>query len=194
MEIFFITTNKHKVKEAAEALKEFGISVKQHNASYPEDKEGTIHDLVRKAVKPLAEQHKKPVVIEDTGLFFEAYKDFPGLFPKFIFNSIGYEGIFHLLEGKSRKAFFLTIVGYCEPGKEPVLFEGRMHGRIDTEVHNIDKDSMPYDRIFIRDGYDVTVSDLSLAEKTKFSQRAEAFRRLGRFLRLTYSQSTCVAP
>tara|TARA_Y100000310_G_scaffold345746_1_gene469159 strand:+ start:6189 stop:6758 length:570 start_codon:yes stop_codon:yes gene_type:complete len=180
--ITFITTNKHKVLEAKAVLKEFDIKVEHLKVDYPEDKEGTIHDVVIKAIQPLANKLKKPVVIEDTGLFFEAFVHFPGLYPKYIFESLGYKGILKLLKNENNKAFFLTVVGYCEPNKEPELFEGKMPGIITDKVFNLDKDAMPYDRIFIPNGYKDTISHMPMDLKNSFSQRAQAFRKLGKFL------------
>ena len=182
MNITLITTNQNKVDEVTEIMKEFSIGVDHTNIDYPEDKEGTIQELVTKAVKPLAEKLNKPVVIEDTGLFFEAYKDFPGLFPKIIYKSIGFKGIQKLLEGESRKAYFLVVVGYCEPGKEPVLFEAKMNGSIKEDVFEALEPIFPYDTLFIPEGHDIPICEMSMELKNSFSHRGEAFRALGEYL------------
>lgn len=182
LKILFITTNKHKFQEVRDILAEFDIEVEHELMKYPEDNEDDMEEVSKKAAKLLAEKFGKPVVLEDTGLFFEAYNDFPGAQPKFIFNAIGYDGIFRLLKDKNRNAYFKTVAGYCEPGEEPVLFEGIMRGRITEKVFNEDRDSMPYDRVFIPDGYNVTISDMDMETKNSFSQRAQAFKKFGRFL------------
>lgn len=181
--IYFITTNNHKFMEVKDALKEYPIELEHINLEYEENHDSSMEEIAKKASKKLADELKKSVILEDTGLFFEAYPNFPGALPKFVFNTLGYKGIFKLLEGESRKAYFKTVAGYCEPGKEPVLFEGEMHGQITKEVHNINKDAMPYDRIFIPEGKTKTISDMSLSEKTAFSQRAKAFRKFGEFIK-----------
>ena len=130
----------------------------------------------------MAKKTGKAVALEDTGLFFEAYPDFPGAMPKFIFEKIGYDGIMRLLKDKNRNAYFKTVAAYCEPGHEPILFEGVMRGKITERVYNEDKDAMSYDRIFIPEGYDVTISDMEMETKNSFSQRAQAFKKLARFL------------
>jgi len=122
--------------------------------------------------------------LEDTGLFFEAYNNFPGVLPKFVMNSIGFKGIFKLLEGESRKAYFKTVAGFCEPGKEPVLFEGIMKGEIIKETpQDMDDCYMPYDKIFIEENQSKTNSEMSLEEKNSFSQRAQAFKKFGEFMK-----------
>lgn len=182
MKLIFITTNSHKFIEAKEILAEFDIEAEQKNFDYEENHDEDCEEIVRSAAKKLAKTIDAPFVIEDTGIFFEAYNNFPGALPKFVFNAIGYKGIFKLLEGESRKAYLKSIVGYCEPNCEPIIFEGIRKGSITDKVYNEDKDRMPYERIFIPDGMNVTVSDLSLEQKNAISHRAEAFRKLGEYL------------
>lgn len=182
MKILFVTTNKHKFKEASAVLQNFSVELEQLDQEYEENHDSSLEEIVRSAAKKLADELNQPVVIEDTGLFFEAYNNFPGALPKFVFNSLGYEGILKLLEGKNRNASFKTIVGFCRPEQESVLFEGIMKGKIILEVKNIDKDVMPYDRFFVPEGKDKTVSEMTLEEKNKLSQRAKAFEEFGKYI------------
>ncbi|MDP7457338.1 MAG: non-canonical purine NTP pyrophosphatase [Candidatus Woesearchaeota archaeon] len=183
MKINLVTTNPKKVEAIRIAMKEFNIEVDHIDMDYPEDKEGTMQDLVKKAVKDLAEQLQKPIVIEDTGLYFEAFDNFPGMFPKFIYQSIGFKGIQKLLDGENRGAYFLIVVGYCEPGKDPVLFEGELKGKILPDIFEAREPKFPYDTIFVPEGYDKTMSDISLEERNKFGHRGKAFRKLGEYLK-----------
>ena len=172
----------HKFKEVQDILKNCSIELEQLNMEYEENHDANIEDIARDAAKKLANELDKPIVLEDTGLFFEAYDGFPGALPKFVYSTLGYKGIFKLLEGEKRDAYFKTAAAYCEPGSEPVLFEGIMKGVITNEVHNLDKDEMPYDRIFIPEKKTKTLSDMNLEEKNSFSQRAEAFRKFGEYI------------
>lgn len=181
--ICFVTTNKHKVKEIGAALKEFGIAVQQKEREYTEDKETDMREIAKKAAKELSRELGEPLIVEDTGLFFNSYNDFPGAQPKFIYKGIGYDGIFRLLDGKDRSAYFKTVIGYCEPGGEPICFEGIMEGIITDKVWEPDIEVMPYDRIFIPKGYDRPIVKMKLDEKNSFSQRGQAARKLGEYLR-----------
>ena len=181
-EIIFITTNKHKVEEISFALKDFDIKVKQLKFEYEENKEDTMEEVSEKAVKFLAKKLKKEIIVEDTGLFFESYNNFPGALPKFVINGIGFDGVFRLLKGKNRKAYFKTVIGYCKPKGTPKLFSGEMHGKITTKVIEGRKKIMPYDHIFIPEGYKKVIAEMSLEEKNSFSQRGKATKKLGKFL------------
>ena len=184
MKIAFITTNKGKFEEVESLFKDYNIALEWVNRKYEEDSDDSIEDTAKKAAKKLANELNKPIILEDTGLFFDAYEGFPGPSPKFVFKTLGYKGIFKLLDGISRKAYFQTFAAYCEPGSEPLLFSGKMKGKIAKKIYNLKKDFdfMPYDRIFVPEGESVTISDMTMEEKNRLSQRSKAFRKLGDYL------------
>jgi XTP/dITP diphosphohydrolase len=182
MKLTFITTNKHKFEEVKDILKDYPIELNWLNTKYDEDHEAGIEETAKKAAKIMAEKMNKPIVLEDTGLFFEAYDGFPGSIPKYAFNTLGYKGLLKLLDGESRKSYFKTVAAYCEPDKEPIIFEGKMNGHFTEKIYNEDRDAMPYDRFFIPDGFQKTISDMTIEEKSAFSQRGKAFKALGEYL------------
>ena len=182
----FLTGNSHKFSEAKEALAKFAeIELKQIIEEKVEIKDDDLDDpiseIAKKAVEISVKKHNVPLAVEDAGLFFTSYPGFPGLNTKWVMRRIGYEGILSLLEGKDRSAFFRTIVAYCEPGAEPLLFEGRIEGSISEKVIGLDIDCMDYDRIFIPKGHTKTFS-LIMEEKKLMSHRKIAFEKLGEYL------------
>ena len=182
MKLLFITTNKHKFQEVADVLKEYNIEIEQKTIDYPEDKDDEMDQVAKKAAKNLAEELGQPVIVEDTGLYFNAYNNFPGAMPKYVINGIGFDGIFRLLKDKDRTAYFKTVIGYCQPGQEPKTFEAELHGTITEEVVDPDADTMPYNHIFIADGQTKATSQLSLKEFNQISHRAKCTRKLGQYL------------
>lgn len=61
-----------------------------------------------------------------------------------------------------------------------------MHGEITKEIFNEQNKEfnfMPYDRIFIPEGKTKTISDMTMEEKNKLSQRSKAFREVAEFLK-----------
>jgi len=185
MVLTLVTTNKHKFEEITDILKPFSIELSWLNRKYDEDNDYAIQEIAKMAAKKLADELKTPIVLEDTGLFLEAYPGFPGPGPKFAINTLGYKGFFKLLQGESPNAYFQTFAAYCEPGKEPLTFEGRMDGYFIDEIRNPNKDMMPYDHFFVPKGYgNKTLSEISMQEKSSISQRGEAFRKLGEYLNI----------
>lgn len=182
MKLNFVTGNIGKYEEIKELMKQRGIIVEHINISKPEIDSLDVKEVAEYSAKKLANELNKTVVVEDTGLYLEAYKNFPGTNSKSVFYGIGFEGFMRLLDGKSRKAFFKIVVSYCKPKKEPVSFEGKINGTITTEVFKGGHDSLPYDQIFIPEGYDKTFSQ-ALELKNKISHRVEAFGKLADYLK-----------
>lgn len=181
MNLNFFTGNLGKYKEAKEILGKRGITLEHINISKPEIDSNDIKEVAEYSAKKLADELDKTVVVEDTGCYLEAYHNFPGTNSKAVFNGIGFDGFMRLLDGKSRKAYFKIVVSYCEPNNEPVSFEGKIKGAITTEVFKRGHDSLPYDQIFIPEGYEKTFSqDPEL--KSRISHRVEAFGKLADYL------------
>ena len=181
-QIIFITTNKHKVEEISAILKECNIKVKQLKIDYAENKEDSMEEVSKKAAKLLSNKLNKPVIVEDTGLFFNAYNNFPGALPKFVIQGIGFDGIFRLLKDKDRGVYCKTVIGYCESGKNPIIFTGKIYGKITNKIIKPRKETMPYNHIFIPDGEKKAIVEMSLNKWNSISQRGKATRKLGKFL------------
>ena len=183
MKIYFVTGNKGKYLEVKEVMKEFGIKVEQIKIDKPEIKSDSIKEIAMDAAEKLAKKVGKTIVCEDTGFFLEAFKNFPGAHPHFIYNAIGLEGIFKLLKGKKRGAYFMTVAAYCKPGGKAKCFEGIFEGKV-TKMISRKKTlpGLPYDKIFIPKGYKKPWAEIMHVKK-KDSHRLRAFRKLAKFLK-----------
>lgn len=179
--VFFATSSRHKFEEVKEIFSKFSIELEQAGLKPEEDKTKTIQEIAKESAKAAAEKIKKPVIVDDTGIFFIALDNFPGNSPNQVFKEIGYDGLFNALEGKTKDAYFETAAAYCEPGKEPVVFTERMYGKITKEVFGINRDVMPYERIFIPEGYDEVIAFMPGVKK-KISHRVKAFTELAKYI------------
>jgi non-canonical purine NTP pyrophosphatase (RdgB/HAM1 family) len=181
-EIYFVTGNKRKVEEIAKILKPFNVKPIHKNVKIIEpDIESIEETAISKAQQAFAKL-KKPVITEDTGLYFKAFNNFPGSSPKKVFQELGFTGILKLLKGKNRQAVFKTVICFLEGKNKFKTFEGRMKGRITTKVFKPVKKQFPYESIFIPEGKKKPVIRLSLVEKNELSHRGKAARKLGKFL------------
>ncbi|MBI5393226.1 non-canonical purine NTP pyrophosphatase [Candidatus Woesearchaeota archaeon] len=177
-----ITTNLEKYNEIKVLLQEVA-DIERIEDNKIELKEDSIEQTALSNAEFFANKYKKAVIIDDGGLFFAAYPQFPGPHPKLMYKLLGYKGLLKLLEGESRKAIFRTALAYCEPGKKPELFVGEMVGRIAEQPADKGNEYMPYERIFIADASKKLVCDMSREDKNKISHRAMAVRRLKEWLK-----------
>lgn len=176
MKITLASSNRHKFEEMSKILKPYGIELEradvQVNESDFETLEESAEDKARKAFQIL----KKPIIVEDTGVYFQAYNNFPGLYPKRMYLSLGFNGLLKLLEGENRKAYFKTCISYYD-GFRMKTFSGKLQGKMAERVHDADKDVLPYEKIFMPKGHKVTLSAISRGEKNTFSHRGIATRK-----------------
>jgi XTP/dITP diphosphohydrolase len=184
--ISFLTQNRHKFIEAKEALMPYKcIQIVQLSEGKHEYKDDSVNDPIKQIALKAAEEganlYKKMVVTEDTGLFFNAYRDFPSLNTKWVIKQLDYDGILRLLDGKDRTAYFRSVVALCKPNEEPIAFDGRIDGHIAEKVYGENIDCMDYDRVFIPDDSDVPFS-LMMDNKAHISHRKIAFQKLGEYI------------
>jgi len=166
--INFVTHNEDKVREFKAILNDF--EVEQIYIDYPELRSDDPEEIVREAVKKLADEIGKPVVAEDSGLFIMALKDFPGTSSAYIHKRIGLKGILRLMEDiENRECVYKSAVGYCEPGEEAVSFLGNEAGEVAKEIRG--SYGFGHDPIFIPEGFDKTYGEMENVEDVKKFRR-----------------------
>ncbi len=169
--IVFVTGNKGKFAEVREILKSFGIEVIQDKNGYPELQEDELEPIAAYGAQYIANKLNMPVMVDDSGIFINALNGFPGPYSRFVEDRLGNPKVLKLMEGETdRAAYFKTVIGYCEPGKEPLVFPGIVEGKIAYEERGTG--GFGYDPIFEYQG--MTFGELGDAEKNKVSHRRRA--------------------
>ncbi|MBS3068142.1 XTP/dITP diphosphatase [Candidatus Micrarchaeota archaeon] len=180
MVIYFATSNEHKFKEANEILSAKGISVEHFNFKHNEIRSDSLEEIAMEAVDTTFAQLKKPVFVEDTGLFIDALNGFPGTYSAWALKKIGSDGILKLLKSASnRAATFKTCIAFAN-GKITKTFLGECKGAIATKKRG--KSGFGYDPIFTPKGYKKTFAE-DLEIKVKVSHRFAALQKLTEFLK-----------
>jgi XTP/dITP diphosphohydrolase len=180
-EIFFITSNEGKLVEIQQKVKQYDIKIIQKNLGYPEIQVDTLEEVAAYGVSFIQKNFSKPFIVEDAGIFINALNGFPGVFSKYVYYSIGLQGILTLMNNETnRNAVFQSVYAYAEPKSEPVFFKGECHGKITHEIKGTK--GFGYDPIFIADDTSKTFAEMSIEEKNKFSHRGKALDKLIGFL------------
>lgn len=158
MRMNLVTQNPNKVKEFRLIL-EPEIEVKQIKVDYPELRSDDNVEIVKLAAKMLCEKFGKAIVVEDSGLFIDALRGFPGTVTAYTAKRIGNKGILKLMKGiENRKCQYKSAIGYCEPDKDPVAFEGAEEGTIAEEERG--EQGWGEDPMFIPKGETKTYGEL----------------------------------
>ena len=174
MEINLITSNLGKLKEFKIYL-EPEIKIKHIEMEYDELRSDDPEEIAKEAAKRLAIELKKPIVVEDSGLFIKALNDFPGTCSAYIHKRIGLKGILKLMENiEDRQAFYKSAVAYCEPGKGPISFLGQESGFISKEIKG--NYGFGHDPIFIASNNKKTYGETENCEKKKKFRKNAALK------------------
>jgi len=169
--INFATSNKNKAREFRQIL-EPKIKVNHIEMTYPEIRSDDSEEIARHSAKELAEKLKKPVVVEDSGLFIDLLNGFPGAYSATIHKKIGLDGILKLMKGiKNRNCSYKSAVAYCEPNKQPISFLGEEKGKVAEKIKG--NFGFGHDPIFIPEGSNKTYGQMeNCIELKKFRRKA----------------------
>jgi len=167
--ITFITGNEHKVIEAENIFKDYGIELEHIDLGY-EEPQGTLEEVALSGAKCASRKLDKPVIVEDAGLFIKALNGFPGTYSHYVQDTIGNQGILKLLKDTDdRYAEFRSVIGYCAPNSEPKTFLGKVEGEIAVEEKG--DLGFAFDPLFYVPSLDKTFGQLTTEEKNQFSHR-----------------------
>ena len=178
-EIYFVSNNLNKYSEIKSMLddKIIDLDLKFCKQDIIEIQDEKIENIAMEKAKSAYSIVKKPILIEDDGLFINSLNGFPGQYSKFISKSIGNKGIIRLLKRSSdRSAFFKSIFVYND-GIIAKVFYGKINGKISSTITT---GGWGYDPIFIplkrNNKNGITFAKLSQTnKKNELSHRKIAF-------------------
>ncbi|KAH9442693.1 hypothetical protein MJO28_004878 [Puccinia striiformis f. sp. tritici] len=184
LKLVFVTGNANKLREVKKILcsdissdASLKIEVESKALDLPEI-QGSTQDVAREKSKAAAKLIGGPCITEDTALCFKAMGDLPGPYIKWFLEKLGLDGLNTMLEGfKNKEATALCTFAYCEPDKDPILFEGATQGTI---VPPRGPTNFGWDPIFEVVGTGLTYAEMSSEQKNGLSHRSKALDKLRR--------------
>ena len=192
MEIFFATSNSHKVSEAAAILDPLGhrgqpLLLNGRPLELVEPQAEGIEEGARSKLEQAVEAtsgmlgSQTAILVEDSGLFVDSLGGFPGPFSSYVESTIGLQGILSLMEGvESRGAEYRAVAVLGFEG-ETLRSSGTCKGVISTTASG--SNGFGYDPIFVpEEGDGRTCGELSPHEKSQVSHRARALKGLSELL------------
>ncbi|MFX1289151.1 MAG: XTP/dITP diphosphatase [Promethearchaeota archaeon] len=185
--IYFITGNKNKFNEIQNLfLKEdLSYKLKQSTIKTIEIQAFSLKEVALFKLNSIRGKIADSYFIEDAGFFVETpLNGFPGVYSKYVLNTIGNKGILDLIRDNSEtKAHFKAIIAlYFQPLNDNFIFEGVVEGEVAKNIRG--KGGFGFDPIFIpKDFPNRTFAELTIEEKNKVSHRGKAWRKLVGFLK-----------
>jgi len=170
-----VTSNLGKVEEFRKAFADAGIGTEHVPAAYDEIQTADLEEVVRWGMRELRNKGMKNFIIDDSGLFIDSLKGFPGVYSSYVQKTVGNDGIIDLMRGrKDRGAEFRCCIG-CDIKGETIVVTGVCRGRIMKK--ELGTEGFGFDPIFSADG-ERTFAELPMEEKNVISHRGIAINLL----------------
>lgn len=177
-----VTGNTSKFEQIREALGRFDIRVVREDIDIPEIKDLKVEAVIADKARKAFEAVQGPVLVDDSGIYFGNYHEFPGTYSKFLYKTIGFEGIFKLIE-PGDEATFISYAGYMDADlDEPILFRGEYAGTITDKFDQTKDYEMPYAPMFIPDGEAQDMASMTAEQRSK-DHRHQAMRQFAGWYR-----------
>jgi XTP/dITP diphosphohydrolase len=180
-ELFFVSHNIHKYSEIKIMLKDrlTDIDLKFYKQNIIEIQDKKIKKIAIEKSRSAYNILKKPIIIEDDGLFIKSLNGFPGQYSSYVFKSIGNKGIIKLLKGsRNRSATFKSVFVYNN-GVTTKIFTGQIDGTISKTITT---GGWGYDPIFKPHKMNITLGKLNEKnQKNEVSHRKIALDKLVRW-------------
>jgi len=181
-ELWFATSNGHKFEEASIVLGRFGFALKRLPAKGTELQLDDLEAIATASARETFKKERKPLFVEDTGLFVKSLSGFPGPYASYVNRTIGPRSLITLMKGaRSREAEFVSAVAYCHGSGRVYVFTGRLRGRISATARGTN--GFGFDPVFVPSGSKSTLGEMSMDEKCAISHRSLALAALGSWLR-----------
>ena len=178
--ITYVTGNWAKIDSARQILEPLGYEIDNIKIETPEIQADDVTEVAKYSAKWACEKLGKSVLKNDSGLFVNALKGFPGVYTHFVDDTLGEDGLLKLMEGlEDRTAYFKEAIAYCEPGKDPIVFEGITKGKIDTKKSG--SYGWSWDFVFIPEGETKTLGCFPDEERWKFWS-LDSYKKLVEYL------------
>lgn len=187
MDILIATGNKGKVKELKQLLSKFPLNLKNlddfQNIKEVEETGKTFAENAILKAKGYAIQTNMWTIADDSGLEVEALDGRPGVYSARFAgeNCTALENIKKLLKemnGKTNRnaKFVCSIAISNEKGEILHLTDGTCKGKINDKPKGTK--GFGYDPIFIPNGFDKTLAEVSEELKNKISHRRDALNKI----------------
>jgi XTP/dITP diphosphohydrolase len=173
----FVTSNPNKVTEVRQILRGFSIAFEHLDLKYPEIQSNSLRKIASVSARYLHKRLKRPLFIEDSGLFIDALGGFPGPYSSYAQKTIGNSGILKLMSSiQHRNARFESVIAYIGTACDVCFFSGIAEGSISSEAKGV---RWGFDPIFIPHGSHQTFSEMGAERKQKVSHRRIAVEKFG---------------
>ena len=188
--IIVASGNAGKIKEFKSMLEPEGyevISMKElDGAKEPEETGSTFHDNAILKAQAIVDTFQIPAIADDSGIEIDAFDKKPGVYSaRFLGHDTPYDYknkiILERMENvTNRTCRYVCAIAWCEPDKEPIVFEDTVECEIAREAKG--SNGFGYDPIVYYPPFNKTMAEMTDEEKNSISHRGKAIRKFENWL------------
>lgn len=173
----FVTSNPGKLSEAESIL---GLKLQTSPLEIDEIQDLDIEKIVQKKAQAAFDLLHQPLIVDDSGVYFDAWNGFPGPLVKFVDKAGGVDLILKMLTNENNRNVTLTgAIGYHD-GHNIHTFTGQISARISLNPKG--SNGWGWDTIFMTEPYTRTMAEMTPEEKNQVSHRRIALEKFKSFL------------
>jgi XTP/dITP diphosphohydrolase len=194
MKIIIATRNQGKMVEVKQILSDLPVkfvSLDDLDSKINISEEGkTFQENALSKARQVCDETNEWVLADDSGLCIQSLDDQPGVM------TARWAGVgatdeqlvrhtldaMNTIEPDRRQAFFECAVALVAPDGQEWVFTGRVDGVITATPRGESLPGLPYDRIFVPNGYEQTFSELDATTCNELKHRGQALAKLKRFI------------
>lgn len=158
--LYYVTGNPSKFKLFAKFIPAtINIELKQFEYNLVEEQTENQHEIALSKAKQAWSQLKSPLIVDEVGVYFHKYKNFPGSFTKFVYKGLGFDGINKLMEEGDGLSIELIVV-YAFGETDFKMFTTTVSGHFKKPSNQNHDNNAPFDLVFVPDGFDKSYVEL----------------------------------
>lgn len=162
-EIVIITSNKGKINSLKVALQDLDYKIKNINLDLLEPQYDTIEEVAEFKAREAFKQLQKPLLVHDGGLVVPSLNGFPGVYTKYVSQTLTPQDFINLMKDKEDKSCYLMqCLIYVDEKGNLHKFQDKLMGKIADDVSKTQNKNAwgPLWLIFIPKGANVPLADI----------------------------------
>lgn len=178
-ELYYVTGNVGKYEEVRDFINRNvdGLNVHHIDIDLIEFQTTDMLSIALNKARQAWKAVGKPVLVDDSGVYFDKYLKFPGTLTKFLYHGVGMEGICKLIQPGDKAHFILHMV-YMDGPESYQVFEGLCRGYVIIPSVFRARPELPYDDIFVPEGLSKTYGNIrDTPEFDEYSYRLRAIKK-----------------
>lgn len=179
MNIYFLSSNEHKIAEVQAILNSEAVNVLPVREKISEIQSNDMGEIaIDKALKAFM-LIGRPIIVEQTGLLLKDLGNLPGGLTQIFWDSLEADNFSKYFSAtETAQVVAKTVIAYCD-GKQIKTFEGEIEGEIVFPPRG--KRDFQWDCVFQPNGYRQTFAEMG-EKKNTISMRKKAIESLKKYL------------